>query len=81
MAAVKGMLQGRLAGARTAKAAAVRRPHTAAQHIYYSTTRMHLSILNMHKYFMQGLFALRIDETPGLCYSIVTERKQPEIRR
>jgi len=51
MAAVMGMLQSRLAGAHTAKAAAVRRPHTAAQHIYYSTTRMHLSILNMHKYF------------------------------
>ena len=53
----------------------------AAQHIYYSTTHMHLSILNMHKYFIVGLFALRIDEFLRLCYSIVTERKQPEIRR
>lgn len=34
----------------------------------------------MNKYSIQALAFLRMDGTGPLCYSIVTERKQPEIR-
>ena len=54
---------------------------TRAQHTYYTTFHMFKSILIMHKSCIITLCGLRIDETLGLCYSIVTERKQPEIRR
>lgn len=36
--------------------------------------------LKLHKSFAASLAYLRIDESQGLWYSIVTERKQPEIR-
>ena len=36
--------------------------------------------MKLHKSFAASLAYLRIDESQGLWYSIVTERKQPEIR-
>ena len=34
----------------------------------------------VHKHFLLLLLSLRIDIPPGIWYSIVTERKPPEIR-
>ena len=42
---------------------------------------MHLSIHNMYKSFFVTLAILRMDEPLRVWYSIVTERKQPEIRK
>ena len=42
---------------------------------------MHKSICNMYKSFFTTLAILRIDEPLRVWYSIVTERKQPEIRK
>ena len=58
-------------------AAAVR---TRAQHLYFTTFDMCKSTLNMHKSFLARLGSLRMDEPLRVWYSIVTERKQPEIR-
>ena len=42
---------------------------------------MHKSICNMYKSFFITLAILRMDEPLRVWYSIVTERKQPEIRK
>ena len=50
------------------------------EHIYYTTSVNAISIHNMNKYSILPLALLRMDGAAPLCYSIVTERKQPEIR-
>ena len=50
------------------------------ERIYYTTYVNAISIHNMNKYSILALALLRMDERGPLCYSIVTERKQPEIR-
>lgn len=50
------------------------------EQFYYTISVNAKSRPFMHKYFIKRLAVLRIDETLPPWYSIVTERKQPEIR-